>query len=486
MAANLRWLYAGRIIRSFATAFLTVVFPLYLAQQHDSSTTVGLVLTLGSVLGAALVAAVGVFGDRVGRRPVLVAVGLLGTVGAAALAVSPNLAVVVVASGLGGIGRGGGAGSGGAFGPFFPAEQPLLAASVPPVERTRAFGRLGFLGVLAAAAGSLVAGVPDLLHHAGLSWLASYRLVFLIGAAASLAVAAVSIPLREPPRRPMPATGTAPPADPEATPAGLSTRQLVGRLGLTNALNGFGFGFLGPLLTYWFHVRFGAGPAEVGTLYTIVNLASAAPYLGAHRLTDRLGAVRTVAVTRAASVAMLAAMALAPDFAVAGLLLALRTVANSLGLPARQSYTMGAADERRRGTVAALGTLPSMVTSSVSPVVGGALMGSFVDIPIVGAAVFMAANAATYYLSFRRAPLPHERPADPRGDATVTPAAPVATPDPLRGAPPDPSTGGHADADAGAAADAEAGARPDPSTGAAADAEAGAVPLGGGPPEVRP
>ena len=393
-----------------------MIFPLYLAQQHYSATTVGAILTAGSVVGAGLVAAVGVASDRIGRRPVLLAVGVLGTLGALGLAASTDLVVVVVASGLGGIGRGGGAGSGGAFGPYFPAEQPLLAASVPAAQRTRAFGRLGFIGVLAAAAGSLVATVPAGLHDTGMSLDDAYRVVFSIGAAASLAVVCVTLPLREVrPARPGGDPGPADPAGTERTeptrPAGLSTRQLIGRLGVTNALNGFGFGFLGPLLTYWFHVRFGAGPAELGALYTIVNLVSALPYLGAHRLTERLGAVRTVVVTRTASVLVLAAMALVPSFLLAGLLLNLRTVFNSLGLPARQSYAMGAADETRRGTVAALGTLPSVLTSSVSPVVGGAIMGTFVDIPVVGASAFMGANVIAYYLAFRHAPLPGEKPA---------------------------------------------------------------------------
>lgn len=354
--------------------------------------------------------------------------------GALGLALSANLAVVIVASGLGGIGRGGGAGSGGAFGPFFPAEQPLLAGSVPPSQRTRAFGRMGFIGVLAAAAGSLVAGAPTVLHHLGVSLDDAYRLVFAFGALAALVVVVVSIPLREhrPPMRrsetprvratePSLAHGSVPAAAPatpvsssspvssESAPAGLSTRQLIGRFGFTNALNGFGFGFLGPLLTYWFHVRFGAGPAEVGVLYTIANLVSAIPYLAGHRLSDRFGAVQTVVVTRAASVAALLAMAFVPDFVLAGLLLNVRTAFNSLGMPARQSYAMGAAQEGRRGTVAALGALPSMVTSSASPVIGGALMGAFIDTPIIGATVFMAANVATYYLAFRHAPLPGER-----------------------------------------------------------------------------
>ena len=418
--SNLPWLYAGRATRSFATAFLSVAFPLYLANLHESGTAVGTVLTLGSLIGAGMITAVGVLGDRIGRRPVLIGVGLLGTAGALALAGSTNLAVVVVASGLGGIGRGGGAGSGGAFGPFFPAEQPLLAASVPAAERTRAFGRMSFIGSIASAVGSLVAGLSSVLHHAGMSWTDAYRVLFLAGAAASLLVAAASVPLRE--DRPMrrlagrlrdDAQGAQPTPEKRGGgavgPSGLSTRVLVGRLGLTNALNGFGFGFVGPLLTYWLHVRYGVGPVEVGTLFTAINLVSAFPYLGAHHLTARLGTVRTVVVSRSSGLAVLLAVTVAPNFAVAGVLLCLRIMLNSLSVPARQSFAMGAVDERHRGTVAALTSLPSMVTSSASPVIGGALMSVFVDTPIIGAVVFMGANVVVYYYAFRNAALPEEQ-----------------------------------------------------------------------------
>ena len=35
-------------------------------------------------------------------------------------------------------------------------------------------------------------------------------------------------------------------------------------------------------------------------------------------------------------------------------------------------------------------------------------MGVFVDVPVLGAVVFMATNTVTYYLAFRHAPLPGE------------------------------------------------------------------------------
>jgi MFS family permease len=429
---NLRLLYAGRALRSFSTAFLTVVFPLELAAEGHSAAAIGAVLTGGALLSAVLMVGVGLGGDRFGRRPMLVGLGVLGALGGLGLALSGNLAVAVLASGLGGVGRGGGAGSGGAWGPFFTAEQPILAGSVPAERRTAAFGALGFIGVLAGAAGSLVAFVPDLVHGAGWSLLAGYRVVFVLGAAVSAGAALVSLPLREPDRGPRPrdegaragsgsasagqAAGQA--GGPPGGQAVLSTRQLIGRLALTNSLNGFGIGFLGPLLTYWFHVRYGAGSGEIGALYTVVNLVTALPFLWSARIARRLGAVRTVVATRAASVAVLVLITAMPDFVLAGLLFSLRMALNSLGLPARQSYTMGVAAPQRRGTVAALGTLPSLATASVSPAVGGALMEVFLDAPLVGAALFMGANTVAYYLAFRRSPPPEEM-----GASTGPPAA---------------------------------------------------------------
>ncbi len=376
-----------------------MAFPLYLAAAGYRSAGIGALLTLGGVATAALVVAVGVGGDRFGRRRMLLVLAALGFLGCLTMDLSANAIAVACASGLGGVGRGGGAGSGGSWGPVFPAEQPLVAASVEPAQRTAAFGRISFVGVLAGALGSLVAWLPDGLHRAGWGWLPAYRLLFLLGAGCYLAMLAVTLPLREAP----PAALAAP-----ASPQPLSTRQLIGRLGLTNALNGLGFGFLGPLLTYWFHVRFGAGPGAIGLVYTLTNLVTALPYLGAAHVAARLGAVRAVTVTRLLSIVALVAIAWMPTFALAGALYALRMAFNSLGMPARQSYAMGVADARRRGLVAAMGSLPSQLTAAVTPAVGGALMESFLDVPLYGAALFMAANLVAYWYAFKDAPPPEE------------------------------------------------------------------------------
>ena len=399
MSHNLPWLYSGRAIRSFITSFLTVAFPLYLATSGFDASRIGLIIAVTGGLTVVLVTAVGFVADRFGRRTVLIGLALLSFLGSGAMAFFPaSFAIAAMAGGLGGVGRGGGAGSGGSWGPVFPAEQPLIAASTTPQNRTRAFGRLSFVGVVAGALGSMVATLPEVLYHAGWSWASAYRLLFGIAAILSVIMLLVSVPIRE-----------TPPAQQTSQPTPLSTRQLLSRLGLTNGLNGFGIGFLGPLLTYWFYRRYGVGPAQIGVLYTIVNLAAALPYLGAARVAERLGTVRTVIATRGLGLVALLSMALVPQFWLAGAFYTLRMILNSLGMPARQSFVMGVSDARYQSRITALASLPSQVTSMISPAVAGQVMASFLDAPIIGAVLFMSLNVLTYYYSFRHVQTPEEQ-----------------------------------------------------------------------------
>lgn len=424
-AHNLPWLYAGRAARSLATAFLTVIFPLYLAKAGMGSAEVGLVLSLSGVVTMALVVGVGLGADRYGRRRALLVLAGLTAAGGLLLAWLPlGVLIAVVASGLGGVGRGGGAGSGGAWGPVFPAEQPLLAAAAPEDNRTHVFGVISFVGVLAGAAGSLVAGVPDLLVGQGVPIMVGYRLLFALGAALGVVMMAFTLPIREEPPNARPQT-----AAPEAP---ISARQLIGRLSLTNGLNGFGIGFLGPLLTYWLYRRFGVGSAEIGVLYAVVNVAVAVPYLGSAALVRRLGAVRTVVWTRLTGVVALIAIPFLPSFLLVGVAYTLRMILNSLGMPARQSFTMAVSDERYRSRVAAFSSVPSQVTSLVSPAVAGVVMDSWLNFPLFGAAVFIAANAVAYHFAFHKVAVPGEA-----GAATGQAAEPSRT-----SAAPQPSTAG--------------------------------------------
>src|SRR6185437_1527631 len=164
LARDVLLLLAGRALRSLSQGFLAVLVPVYLARLGYTATRVGVVFTAGAVGSIALTASVGLFADRIGRKPLLVLLGALSAAAALAFALSDRFVVLLIAAACGTI-RGGGAGSSGAYGPYYPAEQPLLAEHVADAARTELFGAVAVVGVLAGAAGSLMATIPSLLHR---------------------------------------------------------------------------------------------------------------------------------------------------------------------------------------------------------------------------------------------------------------------------------------------------------------------------------
>lgn len=399
---NLTYLLIVRALRSAAQALLSISVPLYLAAAGYDPLSVGAVLSAGSIGSVVLVLLVGTTADHFGRRRLLTALALLACAGSAGFALATEVWTLGLMAALATIGRGGGAGSGGAWGPFYPAEQPLVAASVVPARRNAAFATLSVAGVGGSAAGSLLAGLPTLLAALlGAGPAASFRPVFWLAAVASGAVAWLAARLEE-------ARSFAPRPPLLAFPA--SARALIGRLWITNALNGFIVGALGPFLTYWFALRYGVGPAAVGVLYTGVNLATMLAFFAAPALAARLGSVRAITLTRLAGSVCFAAMALAPVFPLAALAYAARTMLNAVSMTLRQSFVMGVSEEDSRSVVAAFGSLPAQFTGTVTPALSAYLVQAVsIELPMWLATGAMALNALLYGLLFRRFAPPEER-----------------------------------------------------------------------------
>ncbi|MGH2469544.1 MAG: MFS transporter, partial [Chloroflexota bacterium] len=196
---NMRWLLISRGVRSFSQALLVITAPLYFAALGNSSTQVGLLLSVGAVGSTVLTLTTGFAADRVGRRPLLVLIAVLSGLGAAVLGLNGAFALLALGGALCTVGGGGGATSGGNWGPFFPAEQPLIAGSVPDARRGEAFAAISTVGVIGGAAGALVAGVPALLQaQLKMPELSAYRVMFWVIAATAVLLTVTLLPIREP------------------------------------------------------------------------------------------------------------------------------------------------------------------------------------------------------------------------------------------------------------------------------------------------
>jgi MFS family permease len=402
---DLRYLLGGRALRSLTQGYLGIIVPLFLVRAGYDPVRIGVLLTVAAAGSAVLTALVGFAADRWGRKPLLVALGLMTAAGGAAFTLTTAYVPLLVAAALGTVGSGGAAGSGGAFGPYYPAEQALVAEHAGDADRTTVFAGLSLAGVLAAAVGAALAAVPHLVAVSGLgSRLEGYRLLFALTVVMGVAMAAVIVPVTES----APARAPAAPARP--SPLSPRTRGLLTRFALTNAVNGLAIGFLGPILALWFHLRYGVDSAEIGALYFAINFAAAASYVAVPWITRRLGGlVRTVVAVRLVSVGLLALIPLMPWFVLAGGVYLVRMLTNAVSVPARQSYVMGIVAPAERSRVAALANLPARVFALAGPTLAGLMLQVWwIGVPLELAAALQLANAGLYWRFFRNVRPPEE------------------------------------------------------------------------------
>lgn len=410
---DLGWLFVLRILRSIPQGYLGIVLPLYLALLGYSAVAPGTLLAFSALAAALISMLTGVLSDRFGRKTLIAIISLLFAVGGVGFAFARSFFWIVTFAAIGSIGRGG-ALAGGAWGPFYPAVQALVAEESSDYDRTTVFGVFSFVGVMAGAIGSLMAGLPTLTRHAvGLSELETYRGLFILSGFLGVVMAFAIMPVRE--RRPVPAeafdAARHEPAVAVTRTLGLSRESwhLVVRFMITNSTNPLAIGMLGPFVVYWFYRRFGASSGELAGVFFIINLVSSIPYLAAGRIALMLGSVRAVVITRTISTVLLFGVVMVPTFGLAAILYGVRALFNLLSIPVRQSYLMGVIDPAERASASGFASFPSQVTSAIGPYLAGYFMEHLaLALPLEFAAAMQGLNTFLFWIFFRRVYPPEE------------------------------------------------------------------------------
>ena len=409
---------------SAARAIAGVVTALYLAAEGFSAVRLGLLFLGVALSSAVLSAAIGLLSDAIGRKFFLVVVPLLATAASCVFAARRAATLLFVFAALGSFGRGAGAGAGN-VGPYQPAESAFIAEIVPAARRTDAFGFVAFASSLGALAGGLLAGLARPGHLQGPAAMHAYRPAFLAAAVLSALAGVLALWLSEPRRAPHHNQRLRP----------LFPRRswkVLWRFWITNGLNGVAIGMFGPFVSYWFHRRFGASPAEIGVLFAVVNLATLASALVAASVGRRFGTVSAIVGVRFFQGLLLVPMALSPTFWVAGAVYLLRMVVQRVGLPLRQSFTQEVADPDERARLAALSSLPAQGTQAGSQVLAGYLFDEVaLAAPLLVAGIVQTLNAGAYAALFGTSSAPQAVTPDRRDPAPASaPSPPGAAPGP--------------------------------------------------------
>ncbi|HZA51429.1 MAG TPA: MFS transporter, partial [Myxococcaceae bacterium] len=387
---DVRLLFAARVARLFAYGLVSVILVLYLAEIGLSESRIGLLLSATLLGDTAISLWMTTRADRLGRRRMLVFGAALVLAGGVVFAATDAFAVLLVAAIIGVISP-----SGNEVGPFLALEQAALSQSVEPSRRTATFAWYSLAASFATAVGSLAGGAAaELLQRGGADAQESYRVLLFAYAGAGLLLMALFWRLS-----PAVEATSAPAAAPlEGLRArwGLHrSRGVVLRLSSLFAVDAFAGGFVvQSFVAYWFHRRFGADPALLGTIFFGANALAGVSALTAAWVAKRIGLVNAMVFTHLPSNVLLFLVPLMPTLEWAVAVLFLRFSISQMDVPTRQSYTMAVVAPDERSAAAGITGIARTVGAALSPVVAGPL---YAHPALAGVPFFIAGGIKALY-----------------------------------------------------------------------------------------
>jgi len=396
-------LTASRGVRAFAFSYLNIIFAIYLNQLGYLTMTVGLVISTAFASGAVLTAVWGFLSDRYGRKKILILLAALTIVSNTIYVLFSQLFFIFSAVMISNVGAGGTGGGGQGGGPFNPVEQALLAEKCTPENRNRIFSTNAFAGSIMGSLGALVAGLPQYLQERwGWQPILSYKPLFALTILLSVGLifAYASIIEHHVPQK-------------RETKISKQGGMLVTKISLLGLIDNLGSGLVGPLMSYWFFLRFGVELKSLGFMFFLSYFLAALSFLAAPMIARHIGVVRTMAFSHGAASLLNIILPLAPTFTVAAAITISRSFLAYLDNPLRSSFIMGVVKPEERGSAAGITTLSRQVPMAVSPTLAAYLMQSFsLNVPIFLGGFLQLVSDCAFYGLFRNVKPPEEQPSE--------------------------------------------------------------------------
>ena len=396
-------LVLARAFRSIGQGALVVDLALYLHALGWNGFHIGLVLSAAGLFGAFLSLGVGIASDRLRRRPfVLVYESIVFVCSVAALLTAQSivLTIVIIAAGFG-------RGANGAAGPFSPVEQAWLAEEVAAVRRGWVYSMNTAFGFFGMGFGAFLAMLPAFLSawfEKGNSVVTvqaiAYRPLFIIVAASTIVNFLLIFKAKE--RYSGPRQSKALKEIQAEKQIRHQENKMLTGLVFLNSFNGLAIGFTGPLISYWFAIRFGIGPASIAPIMAVTFFITGISSLLTGRVSEKIGIVQSVVWARFFGLLLLIALPLVPFFWLASLIYLLRSAFNRGSVGARQALTVGLVRDERRGLATSLNAMSMQLPQSVGPSIAGFLFSEGqLELPFYAGAFFQGIYLVLYGWFFR-------------------------------------------------------------------------------------
>jgi MFS family permease len=381
-------LLVARGLRGICDGFIAVLLPGYLLALGLGQLAVGLISTTTLFGSAIATVVVGLVGNCIAQRGLLLFAGALMTATGLAFAGLSSLWPLLVVAFIGTLNP-----SSGDVSLFLPLEHARLAESASGAARTALFARYSLVGGLSAAVGALAAGLPDSISaHTGALPATAIRVMFIVYATAGFVILLLyrRLPAREPR------------TDTPRVPLGPS-RGIVIRLALLFSVDAFAGGLLvNSLLTLWLIQRFGLSLGAAGQFFFWAGLLSAGSQLAAAPLSRRIGLLNTMVFTHIPSSICLIAAAFSPSLILTLTLLLARSALSQMDVPTRSAYVMSVVTPGERSAAASFTAVPRSLAAALAPTLSGVLLGlGWLSAPLVACGALKIAYDLSLLAAFR-------------------------------------------------------------------------------------
>ncbi|MDH2900397.1 MAG: MFS transporter [archaeon] len=382
-------LLINKASRVFVFGLVSILIPIYLASLHYSPFFVGLPIAPivgGNVFSNLLLT---LYGDRIGRKRLLLAFSLLMLVSGIILFLSTSLVLILVACFLGNIST-----TGTEAGPFQSVEAGILPTFVSMANVNKSFGLYNMIGYIASSLGALASSTPSYYENN----LLAFHLLFLLYGLVGLVLFVIYQNLGNLERSSQ--------GNPKIGLRSVSekVKSDVKKLSGLGLLDAFGGGFASQyIFSYWFYFVYGVTLRDLGIIFLLTNVITALSTLGATFIADKLGNLRTMVYTHLISNVFLIAIPFGGSVSASLSFLFLRQGMSQMDVPTRQAFMSELFDKEDRVYSYAVTNIFRSIGSAFGGPISGAMLDlGLVSLPMVSAGVSKIAYDFSTFILYRK------------------------------------------------------------------------------------
>jgi len=285
------------------------------------------------------------------------------------------------------------------------ASSPFMMENSKQEERTYLFSINWSLMIIMGVIGSYVGGIlPDLFNgllnlNTGAEGVAvGYRISLVISVALSLAAVVPILLIKESKMLQRQNIGEL------MSLRNIQSHWTILKFMIPTALIGFGAGFIVPLFTLFFSLKFSATTEQIGIISALSNVTLGVGTLVAPALSSKWGKVKSIVICQYLSMPFIMLITLSPNLALASTAYISRTALMNMAGPINSTLQMESVTEGERGTTNGLmvmaDNIPRAVTASIS---GEMMTGSDFYTPFLFTTVTYFIASSLYFIFFRKA-----------------------------------------------------------------------------------